>query len=295
MPAHIIEQANAQAKKQKLDDKLIESLKNEAVLCYDGQPLTELQMGIMRDVDPQPLISWTPLEYCIKEANGAFKYPKVLNNKDTEWVHSQPASNNARNKNSRMGKLSCNVQLGDNDEGKLALVFLKYYYELVIDAIINGMKLPDGTVFFAPKKGDLYSKMPYDVAKDLLRKNICSPLNEPTKINPNTGQPYLPQAKFKVRWFYDPDKSPLLTTPLIVVEPPVMDPNDPSKKIASPAVDDPICYLAQPVKGAWIVTFDNVNFNGTGGQTWMSMKLDKAMLQVVQPRSNSVSATDFYD
>ena len=221
---------------------------------------------------------------------------KVTSNKDTEFTHSQPVSVNARNKNARMGKLQCSVQLSENEEGQLALAFLKRYEELVMDAAIHGMKLPDGTTFFAPKSGDDYSKMPIDLAKSMIRKKLCTPLNIPTKVNDKTQKPYSPDVKLKVRWFYDPDKSSMLTTPLIVVEPPIMDPADPKKKSPNPnTITDPIAYMSQAVTGAWIVTFDNVNLAGTGGQIWMSLKLEKAMLQVIPRKDGSSASSDFYN
>ena len=296
VPAHIVEQEIAAAKKQKLDDKEIELLKNQAILCFDGQPLSELQLGIVRDENPQPLSCWSALAYCVKESNGAFKFLKVMSNKDTEFTASQPVSANARNKNSRMGKLQCSVQLNESEEGQLALAFLKRYEELVMDAAIHGMKLPDGTTFFAPKVGDDYSKMSIDLAKSMIRKKLCTPLNIPTTVNAKTQKPYSPDVKLKVRWFYDPDKTNMLTTPLVIVEPPVPDPVDPKKKIPNPnTVSDPIAYLAQAVTGAWIVTFDNVNLAGTGGQIWMSLKLEKAMLQIIPRKDGSSTSSDFYN
>jgi hypothetical protein len=229
------------------------STSNILVLCHNNQPINELQLGLLGEKNYDPLKCWSGASYYSASDK---QYQRITNKYDVQWTKGLPRKENVK----PTAKLALSIQLPTesmpDSQADLAKRFFEKYNELIIDAAISGVKLPEGNVHVL--SGALKNATP-----DIVRNFFSSSYRVPTNVNPNTGMPYNPDLRVKIRIFLneEKDKAAYLSTGTKLIEY-NKDVANPDKPATSSEVDDCIDYFSSqtPVEGAWIVTFEPVEY-----------------------------------
>lgn len=258
-------------KRNRIDDKNADSI---LVLCYNGEPITSLQFGRLSATSKptDALACWRGMQYY---DSGTKKFATCKNMKDVEWTKSLQRTAGKK----ITSKLLLNVQLGNtsdpSSEGAAAQAFAERVEQLIVEAYVKGVKLPDGTMHVIPKP--MVKGVPIEVSEGatygMIKGGILS--------MPPAGSTYDPQIRFRNRIFVDEEKgvpSGLATT---FVAFNFADTDDTTKKLK-----DPIEFFAHnAVDGAWIVTPSVVDYSRKN-EIFFSLDLHSAR---IKPLTNSTT------
>lgn len=234
----------------------------EGVWLYDGKAGTSFQFGVGKSLSGDDANSdmFTTFSGAQWWDGSVRKYNTVQNKHETSFAIAEAAAQAAKQSNSNSassgnggkakiptGKLQVQLSLKGyrtpNSQAYHAHTFFSNVRNIVVNALVNGMTLPDGSVYRWHKEGE--------VTEMWAKKMFKSPFNAEPATNPKTNEPYDPDVKIKVRYFLKAETSSGGGKVLSLAAP-IVDLN------TNKVVDDPFTLLTKFAVGKWILTLGNV-------------------------------------